>query len=335
MTEYFLGIDGGQSHTTALLADARGVIAGRGQAGESNHTRAPGGRERLEQAVVKSTYEAMKQAGLAAGDLAYREQRQQVRAFRFASAHLAMTGEPADKTAIVGQLLTAALIEVGHDAPGALMGALPETDLETTRIIILSGTGSVAVGEKNGQRTRIGGRGYMFSDDGSGFAIAREALRQALRGADRGAEDMELRDALLTFFRRTRLQDIAEDFYAGEISHEQLAGFARELDKLAQLNNAQAVHILTSAARELVEMVTAAATGLNASSADALVSYSGGVFRSELVMRCFAAGIAETLPRATLTLPRFGPDKGALLLAFRQRGKQINGELLTHVAGCD
>ncbi|HMV49282.1 MAG TPA: hypothetical protein PKD31_16110, partial [Blastocatellia bacterium] len=62
--KYFLGIDGGQSHTTALVADAGGRILGRGAAGASNHTREPGGRERLITAVTKSVGEALAQAGL-------------------------------------------------------------------------------------------------------------------------------------------------------------------------------------------------------------------------------------------------------------------------------
>ncbi len=59
-----LGVDGGQSHTTALVADARGRILGRGEAGPSNHTRAQGGRERLINAIDRSVSEALHRAGL-------------------------------------------------------------------------------------------------------------------------------------------------------------------------------------------------------------------------------------------------------------------------------
>ncbi|MBA3335556.1 MAG: hypothetical protein H0T08_08110 [Acidobacteria bacterium] len=40
----FLGVDGGQSHTDALIADESGTILGRGLGGASNHAEHPGGR---------------------------------------------------------------------------------------------------------------------------------------------------------------------------------------------------------------------------------------------------------------------------------------------------
>ncbi|NDD65978.1 MAG: ATPase, partial [Acidobacteria bacterium] len=127
----YLGIDGGQSHTTALIADGRGRLLGRGGAGPSNHTREPGGRERLIGAVRGSVGEAAREAGLS-GDNP-----------RFVSAHLALTGEPDEKIAIVHEILRAEHLVVGHDAPGALAGALAGGD----GIVVLAGTGSVACGE--------------------------------------------------------------------------------------------------------------------------------------------------------------------------------------------
>src|SRR5262245_48480381 len=155
---YFLGIDGGQSHTTALVADAQGRILGRGSAGASNHTREPGGRERLVSSINQSVEEALRNAGLL--------KKKIIADFRFASAHLAMTGEPEDKVDIVEKLLRADYLVIGHDAPGALAGALAGKE----GVIVLGGTGSVACGETNeGRFVRVGGHGYMFGDDGAAF----------------------------------------------------------------------------------------------------------------------------------------------------------------------
>ena len=106
--QYYLGIDGGQSHTTALIADVDGIILGRGLSGPSNHTREPGGRERLERAVSESVSDALRAAGLM--------ERGAIGDFYFRSAHLAMTGEPEDKISIVQQILSAENLVVGHDA---------------------------------------------------------------------------------------------------------------------------------------------------------------------------------------------------------------------------
>ena len=44
--------------------------------------------------------------------------------YQFASAHLAMCGEPEYKIEIINELLRADHLVVGHDAPGALAGAM-------------------------------------------------------------------------------------------------------------------------------------------------------------------------------------------------------------------
>ncbi len=57
----FLAIDGGQSHTAAVIADEYGTILGRGLGGPSNHAEQPGGRDRLRAAVAESTAAALSQ----------------------------------------------------------------------------------------------------------------------------------------------------------------------------------------------------------------------------------------------------------------------------------
>ena len=78
----YLGIDGGQTRTRALLADATGRVLGIGVAGPSNHVEVPGGRERLRAAVTGSANAALRQAGLA-----------DVGRTRFAAVYCAMSGE--------------------------------------------------------------------------------------------------------------------------------------------------------------------------------------------------------------------------------------------------
>ena len=63
----YLGIDGGQTGTQAVLADATGRVLGRGAGGPSNHVEMPGGRERLRDAVIDSANAALREAGLGDG----------------------------------------------------------------------------------------------------------------------------------------------------------------------------------------------------------------------------------------------------------------------------
>lgn len=314
--KYFLGVDGGQSHTTALVADASGKVLGRGNAGASNHTREPGGRERLIAAVTKSVTEALTQAGALKGSL---------QSFKFASAHLAMSGEPEDKIAIVHEILRAEQLVVGHDAPGALAGALAGEE----GVIVLAGTGSVACGETaDGTFARIGGHGYMFGDEGSAFAIATDALSVALMMEDCGMS-LALRNTLLTHFKRPTLKDIAEDFYAGLLSRDRLATFSVRVGKLAQKKDPAAAEIMMAAAESLAEMALSCANKLGLFTCK--ISFGGGVFKSRLVRKVFSEIVMTELPDVEIIAPRFEPEVGALLLAYRQAGKKVTPKLLGNI----
>ncbi|MFN7926721.1 MAG: BadF/BadG/BcrA/BcrD ATPase family protein [Blastocatellia bacterium] len=327
--EYYLGIDGGQSHTTALIANADGFIVGRGVSGPSNHTREPGGRERLERAVSESVGDALRAAGLL--------ERGFIGDFHFHSAHLAMTGEPEDKLEIISQLLHAEYLIVDHDAPGALAGALAGEN----GVIVLAGTGSVAYGEmqispQTLRQARVGGNGYMFGDEGSGFWLGKESLRLAIHFEEREWSDADtLGAALRTHFKRDTLKAIAEDFYAGTISRDQLASFTTRLDRLARQGEEMALQLLQQAATDLAELAEATVLKLGATRRRVQVSFGGGVFNSKLLLRHFKTAVKQRLPKAQIVVPHFGPDGGALLLAYRNAGKKLSKQLLKNLSYAD
>ena len=96
MEELYLGVDGGQSRTEAVVADRDGRVLGRGRGGPSNHADQPGGRERLRRAVVESVGSALRAAGgRSIGDT------------EFAGAHCAMTGGADFKEEVVTSILRA------------------------------------------------------------------------------------------------------------------------------------------------------------------------------------------------------------------------------------
>src|SRR5437660_1753593 len=67
------------------------------------------------------------------------------------------------------------------DAQAALLGALDGQ----AGVLILAGTGSIAVGrDDRGRWTRAGGLGPLLGDEGSGFWLGREWLRAISRGED-------------------------------------------------------------------------------------------------------------------------------------------------------
>ncbi len=95
-------------------------------------------------------------------------------------------------TALVAGGLAADRLELVGDPWIALEGALPATDAPsaydeappTVRVLLVAGTGSVAVGVAGAVRVRVGGWGSRVGDEGSGAWLGIEAVRAALRACD-------------------------------------------------------------------------------------------------------------------------------------------------------
>ncbi|MBC3191546.1 ATPase [Pseudonocardia sp. C8] len=85
-------------------------------------------------------------------------------------------------TALLAQRVPNARVLVVHDTQ--LLLAAEGLD---EGVALISGTGSVAWGRRrDGAQFRAGGWGYLLGDEGSGWWVAREAVRHALARHDRG-----------------------------------------------------------------------------------------------------------------------------------------------------
>ena len=73
-------------------------------------------------------------------------------------------------------------------------------------IAVIAGTGCVAFAQKNGERYRVGGWGYLIDSGGSGYHIGRDALEAAFRCLDgRGVET-----ELVSMFENAYQKPLAE-----------------------------------------------------------------------------------------------------------------------------
>ena len=82
---------------------------------------------------------------------------------------------------------------IAPHAPGAVIDVIHDTRLilaaggARAGIAVIAGTGSVAWGVTGeGRQARSGGWGYLLGDEGSGYWVAREAVRRALHRHDLG-----------------------------------------------------------------------------------------------------------------------------------------------------
>ena len=302
MPDYFLGVDGGQSSTYALIGDASGRVLGAGRGGPSNHVAASEGRAKFTGAIQSCLAAACANAGLDAT------------AIRFTSACLGFSGGPADKEAILQEILPSDRTLVTHDALIALSGAT----CGEPGLITIAGTGSIAFGRNaSGKTARAGGWGYVFGDEGGGFHIVRQAVRAALRFEEGWGDPTSLRRMFLDAAAASDINQLVHRFYTPEFPRPRLAAFAKLVDDAAENGDAIAREILNEAARELATIAAAVRGQLFEKGELARVAYIGGVFRSCTVLAKFTELVGKSVAP-----PIYGPAAGALLEAYRAVGVQ-------------
>jgi glucosamine kinase len=239
----FLGVDGGGTHTRAVLVDAGGQEIGRGQAGGANWA-SRGVAEAL--ANIHRAVTAAREAAGVAGPA------------RAAWCGLAGVDRPADREQMAPGLRDlAATLRLTNDAELAL-AVLPDT----AGVCLVAGTGSIAVGRATGGRTaRAGGWGHVLGDEGSGYDIGRQALQAVARAADGRGPATALTGAILAAWDLAEPSALIGQVYGGR-DPTALAALAQPVFATAQAGDPLARAILARAARELAIAALAVAARL-------------------------------------------------------------------------
>ena len=299
----YLGVDGGQSGTTAAIADENGAIVGIGEAGPCNHAAAGEGRAKLERAVRGSLAEACAAAGLNPATV------------EFEAACFGMSGGPDDKEEILARAIRTRRLFVTTDAVIALAGAT-----ESGRgIIVIAGTGSIAFGRNRvGRSARAGGWGYVFGDEGGAFDVVRQALRAALRMEEGWGPRTILREHLVRAARARNANDLVHRFYGPDWPRDKVATLAPLVDRVAMAGDPVALEILQNAAMQLAGFVTAV-RGQIYDEGDAVeIAHVGGVFSSTILLERFRT-LVELSDGSRVTTPKRGPAEGAIREAMALR----------------
>jgi N-acetylglucosamine kinase-like BadF-type ATPase len=238
-----------------------------------------------------------------------------------------MTGGADYKEEIIREIIKAEILKVGHDAPTALASGTGGK----AGIVVISGTGSAIYGEnEKGEKARAGGLGYLFSDEGSGFWLAAQTIRLAIKEQDSVIENAGLGKLVLDYFKVTKIRDLTTPFYNGKISRDEIASFARTVHDEAAKGNKVLLEQIKYGANCLVENVASVAKRLHFVEGFDVVGV-GGMFQGELIQKFFMKSLAEKIPKANFIKPRFKPAIGALLLAYRNAKIELSEQLLLNL----
>jgi N-acetylglucosamine kinase-like BadF-type ATPase len=306
---YVVGVDGGASKTVAIIGDQDGEIVGRGKAGSSNfHNISVSAAGK---AIQRAVYDAKKGAGILGKQL------------EIAVVALAGVDSPRDKMIayrFVRQTTIAHSLFVVHDAVAALYAV--------TRgepgIIVISGTGSVAAGiNSSGEYARVGGYGYLISDEGSAFDIGRNALMLAFRALDGRAPWTKLVSILKRRFGVKYLEDLLSKLYSNGLMVEEVGRLAPIVSREAS-SDAVCRQIMRDAGISLGELACAVARRLRMTRSRVTVATAGGNFKAGYhLMAPFKARIRRECPRAQFTSLANEPAVGAYALAVSALGRGL------------
>jgi N-acetylglucosamine kinase-like BadF-type ATPase len=189
---------------------------------------------------------------------------------------------------------------VAPDATVAWLGAF----LGSPGIVVIAGTGSVAVGGSPGALQRVGGHGHLLGDEGGGYWIGRMALRAALAAAEGTGPPTRLGDAL-TQAAGASLDELIPRVQRAAADRTVLAGFAPVVGSCAGNPDGDAVArtIIAEAAAALARLAAALRQRLG----DLPVAGVGGVFALPSLWAAFQQATGAMAPLAP-------PEMGAALL---------------------
>ncbi len=299
----YLGVDGGQSSTTALIADEHGRVLGEGVGGPCNHASAAEGRRKFLAAVGGCMEAACAQAGCSPGTV------------EFSAACFGLSGGVEDKASYIYELVRSRQYKLTHDGEIALTGATGGH----AGIIIIAGTGSFAFGRNaEGRTARAGGWGYVYGDEGGAFDITRRALRAALIYEEGWGPATDLLPLLKRAGKAASANELLHRFY-GDIPRSSIAAYAPLVTEAAEAGDAVATEIMKEAAHQLCRYVWGVKQQLFPEMRAPWVSYVGGVFRSPALLKYFEVAVKAEVSE-NVAPPLYRPATGALLEAWALDG---------------
>lgn len=262
MSKVFLGIDGGASSAKWCVVNESGEKVFEGKSGPiDGHVYRAESRERL--------------------SLLLREIRSSIPS-EICAAHVGLTGSPEstdnqiELKTLFGETLGVIRLTVENDVHLGYR-ATYGTDCG---LFLYAGTGSILVYRGNdGEINRIGGWGYLLGDEGAGYWIGREAIRETLSAMEEGRIS-GLSDFVFEASGGNSWDKIKRFVYSN--SREKIAELAHPVLQAAETGEVDARQVAIRAGLELAGLVKRVERVLNKRNYP--ITFSGGIaFASSIV----------------------------------------------------
>ncbi len=199
---------------------------------------------------------------------------------------------------------------IKSDADIALAGALNGED----GILVIVGTGSIALSQNRGKSSRCGGWGYMLGDEASAYDMAKQLFAAYTRQCDG-----RIPETILKSYVKENC-GLSDDYdmiaYVSEVlgnARDKISKLSMLVYALAKQNEPCALEIYENAAKEIASLINTLAKAFEGR---VTASYAGGVWNAKDILvdkvKCYLSEHVD------FESPKFDPSYGACILAKKQ-----------------
>lgn len=217
-------------------------------------------------------------------------------------------------TGILRERYEDAVIVVEGDHEAALRGAFGKS----SGILLIAGTGAIAIGQDQGAFYRVGGYGHILDDEGSAYAIGRDILISWIRQYDGRAERSSLHDAFEEILTDDGLpiEQVMGLAYRNPFNKAKIAALAVLLDPSLQEGDSVAAAIAERAVSALELLIRTLASRFE--SRVPLVLAGGVLAQSAEIRGRLVAKLAEADLNVEIVKPRADAMAGAADYALEE-----------------
>ncbi len=240
---------------------------------------------------------------------------------------LAGFGEIEKDNEIMTEIITEVFAEIPTNIQNDSIAGWAGSLLCENGINVISGTGSIATGVKNGHVYRVGGWGYLFGDDGSAYWIALKALNAYSKMYDHRLVRTILYDIINEAYNLTSSRNFMYVMYTElKANRTEIAKVASLCSQAAEKGCQYSQAILQNAAKEMIAHLDIVANELQFGET-VKISYSGGTFNSSIFLKYFSTYLQEQKYDYELVEDGIEPAHGSALYAYILKNGQIDEDI--------
>eukprot|EP00008_Paramoeba_atlantica_P005498 CAMPEP_0201490958 /NCGR_PEP_ID=MMETSP0151_2-20130828/28079_1 /ASSEMBLY_ACC=CAM_ASM_000257 /TAXON_ID=200890 /ORGANISM="Paramoeba atlantica, Strain 621/1 / CCAP 1560/9" /LENGTH=319 /DNA_ID=CAMNT_0047877117 /DNA_START=14 /DNA_END=973 /DNA_ORIENTATION=+ len=308
-----VGLDGGATKTKTVCV-VSGKVVGRAVTPASNFNSV--GQDASKASVIGGISQSLKEAQVSPSDV------------DSICVGMAGIGRPSDIEMVKGWLSEyfreakcQKNLHVYNDSVPALVSG---TDGKLFGVVVISGTGTIAVGyNEEGDSCRAGGWGPLLGDRGSGYDIGAAALKSVVMSVDGTGPETSLKKGILGYLSLSSTDELVTWTYQ-DTSWHRIADLSRVVFSHSD-SDKESRRIIEEAIEGILLNVCSIVKRLQMKDSPFQLVLNGGNFTHEnsVFLKCFREILEREkerypdLQKAVITLPSMEPEIGAAKLAAR------------------